>query len=87
MIDPPISELLKKTSTRYSLVILAAKRARQFGNDPEMFAGYDKAILKAMSEIADGKIQGIMHENDMEQDAIIRKRRAKNLQRGYNDNV
>jgi DNA-directed RNA polymerase subunit omega len=29
MIEPPIGELLEKTQTRFALVVLAARRARQ----------------------------------------------------------
>lgn len=57
MIYPPISNLVEKTKTRYSLAILTARRARQLGaSDGEYTGRFDEAILKAIDEINDGKI-------------------------------
>ena len=44
MIDPPINELVKKTGSRYQLVIETAKRARQLvdGAPPLADAESDK---------------------------------------------
>lgn len=70
MIYPPIGELLEKIGnekedgktvpgTRYSLVIMASKRARELGNDEASgFGGdYDEAIIEAINEIYEGKIK------------------------------
>ena len=61
MIHPPINDLLEKTGTRYSLVILASKRARQIGMDTEDTdpGSYDEAILKAVGQIHDGSIKAV----------------------------
>ena len=58
MIYPPIGELLEKIDTRYSLVIAAAKRARQLGaqSTEETPDVTDKAVVTAIGEIADGKV-------------------------------
>ncbi len=76
MIKPPIGELLKKTGTRYALVILASKRARQFGGDTELAYSYDEAILKAVEEIADGKVKCSSYVGDAQAEMLSRKARA-----------
>lgn len=80
MIYPPINDLLKKTGTRYSLVILTAKRARQLGSDSEgpLASSYDEAILEAVEEINEGKIKAIPHRagDAAETEALARKLRA-----------
>ncbi len=55
MIKPGISELSKKVDSRYTLVSMAAKRARMFGE----YSTSDelKPISKAVEEIADGRVQ------------------------------
>lgn len=58
MIYPPIAKLVEKTKTRYSLVILTARRARQLGaeNGGEFSGRFDEAILKSIDEIYEGKV-------------------------------
>ena len=71
MIEPRIDDLLKRVDSRYALVIVAAKRARQinsyhhqigegFGLDeapPPLIQSRSKNFLTmALEEIADGKI-------------------------------
>lgn len=72
MIYPPIANLLnqigtedengnKKPATRYSLVILASKRARELGNDENsaLSGDFDEAMIEAIKEINEGKIKGV----------------------------
>jgi DNA-directed RNA polymerase subunit omega len=70
MIHPRIDELLERTDSRYGLVIIAAKRARQINNyhhqlgegtfedvAPPMVESRSKNYLTlALEEIAEGKI-------------------------------
>jgi DNA-directed RNA polymerase subunit omega len=71
IIDPPIDELLTKVDSKYQLVIVASKRARQI-NDYYVeraegtvttagplveFALDDKPLTIAMREIAEGLIE------------------------------
>ena len=70
MIHPRIDELLERTDSRYGLVIIAAKRARQINNyhhqlgegtfedvAPPMIESRSKNYLTlALEEIAEGKI-------------------------------
>lgn len=54
MLYPEISKLMETEGidSRYSLVIAAAKRARQLANESKK----DKAVSEAIEEIAEGKI-------------------------------
>jgi DNA-directed RNA polymerase subunit omega len=70
MIHPRIDELLERTDSRYGLVIMAAKRARQINNyhhqlgegtfedvAPPMVESRSKNYLTlALEELAEGKI-------------------------------
>ena len=58
MIDPPIAELLKKVDSRYTLVILAAKRARQLtaGSVRRVKVDTNKNVTVAVNEIAEDKV-------------------------------
>ena len=53
MLYPEISKLMEGLDSRYSLVIMAAKRARQLVSDAES----DKTVSRAIEEIAEGKIK------------------------------
>ncbi len=53
MLYPEIGKLMEGLDSRYSLVILTAKRARQLAAS----ANNDKAVSHAISEIANGKIK------------------------------
>lgn len=61
MIYPPISELVKKTGSRYTLVIQTARRARQLaqGATPLSTAKNNKSISIAINEIYEGKISAV----------------------------
>ena len=52
MLYPEIGKLMEGLDSRYSLVILTAKRARQLATS----ADNDKVVSHAISEIASGKI-------------------------------
>lgn len=58
MIEPGISVLLKKVDSRYTLVVAAAKRARQLcdGANPLTNCKSDKTVTVAIHEIYDDKI-------------------------------
>ena len=53
MLYPEIGKLMEGLDSRYSLVIVTAKRARQLAAD----SSYDKTVSRAISEIASGKIK------------------------------
>ena len=57
MIYPPITNLIKKTNSRYSLVIATAKRAREIAveNLQEKNLSTEKPVTVALGEIIDGK--------------------------------
>jgi DNA-directed RNA polymerase subunit omega len=71
MINPPIDKLLKQVDSKYALVIIAAKRARQINSyhhqlgegtfddyAPPMVESRSKNYLTmALEEVSQGKIQ------------------------------
>jgi len=75
MIYPPMSSLLEKVDSRYTLAILVAKRARMLTNGAQKLtnAATDKDVTIAINEINEGKIsyhriqkQPPTHENMVE---------------------
>lgn len=58
MINPSIVSLLEKVENRYSLVVVAAKRARQIIDGAEKLTNFDsnKPVTIAIHEIDEGKI-------------------------------
>lgn len=58
MIYPPITELVKKTGSRYTLVIETAKRARQLSQGAVPLTNVDsnKDVTVAVNEVYEGKI-------------------------------
>jgi len=61
MINPPINSLLDKADSRYTLVVMAAKRARQITEGAKKLTDCpsDKPVTVAVSEINENKIQYI----------------------------
>jgi DNA-directed RNA polymerase subunit omega len=61
MIEPSIGKLMTKVDSRYTLVVLTAKRARALSDGAEslIFCGTDKAVTVAINEIDEGKISYI----------------------------
>jgi len=72
MVKPSVTELLKKASNRYELVIATSKRARQIvnkrieekerikketGADPVSKIKEEPAVTVAAEEIAEGKVK------------------------------
>jgi DNA-directed RNA polymerase subunit omega len=58
MIEPPIGSLLEKVDSRYTLVILAGKRARQLVDGAHKLTRCtsDKPVTIAINEISENKI-------------------------------
>ncbi|QRN86346.1 DNA-directed RNA polymerase subunit omega [Clostridia bacterium] len=54
---PTVDKLLERVPSKYTLVIVAAKRARQLISMPDMdFEHGNKPIMKALEEIASGDV-------------------------------
>ena len=73
IIYPSIDKLLDRVDSRYSLAVLAAKRAHQLENgDIELLNKYEspRTVGRALEEIADDKIEidpdSILLEKDAE---------------------
>ena len=61
MIYPPITELVKKTGSRYALVIETAKRTRQLVEGAQKLSDVktSKDVTVAVNEIFEGKIEPV----------------------------
>ena len=66
MIYPPITELVEKTGSRYTLVIETAKRARQLaqGAEPLVSVDSNKEVTQAVNEIYNDKLILIGNSDD-----------------------
>ncbi|SDD41213.1 DNA-directed RNA polymerase subunit omega [Sporomusa acidovorans] len=58
MINPSLDVLVKKVDSKYTLVVLAAKRAREImdGQQPLAESKSNKPVTIALEEVAQGKI-------------------------------
>ena len=64
MLYPPMSELLKHIDSRYLLVNVVARRARQISIEAEQegYALDDKPVMLAIREVAEGKLSAVTKE-------------------------
>lgn len=63
---PAIGELAKKVDSRYTLVVEAAKRARQLtdGATPLVESDANKMVSVAVSEIYEGKVSFVRNKDE-----------------------
>jgi len=68
MLNPPIKEIVDKVGTRYMLVNVAAKRARDIVTYAEDSGEglTEKAVKTALGEIYSGKIVAVPHSEENE---------------------
>ncbi len=60
---PTIDQLTEIVPSKYALVIISAKRARQLKNMPDLdFEHGEKAIIRALEEIAAGEVEYHMEQ-------------------------
>ena len=79
MVNPSTDQLVKKTHSRYILVMLASRRARQLLNgEVECLVPNhnNKYVTNAFEEIAQGKIKAQLHEELEETQATQTERTA-----------
>ncbi len=64
MLYPPISELLEKIDSRYLLVIVVARRARQISIEADKRHEQltDKPVTLAIKEVANGELTASIKE-------------------------
>ena len=69
MLYPSMSELMKKVDSRYMLVNVVARRAREISAEAERTEEYleEKSVSIAIREIADGKVNIIKHEAEADE--------------------
>ena len=58
MVEPNVTDLLKKVNNRYELVIATSKRARQISSGRKALTDVDEKspVTLAVNEIAEGKV-------------------------------
>ncbi len=68
MLYPPMSELLDHVDSRYLLVNLVARRARQIALEAEEFQQplTEKPVTLAIREVADGKLSAEIKQSYFE---------------------
>ncbi len=66
MIYPPITELVKKTGSRYALIIETAKRTRQLVEGAQKLSDVAtvKDVTVAVNEIYEDKIEAVKRSGD-----------------------
>ena len=71
MVNPSTDKLLSKVDSRYGLVVLAARRARQLLSGAELHAENQstKEVTNALEEIAEGKISYSLVKEQTEEEA------------------
>ncbi len=64
MLYPPVAELLEKVESRYLLVNVVAKRARQIAAEAEELHEDlpEKPVTMAINEVAEGELTGTVKE-------------------------
>ena len=64
MLYPAMSELLKHIDSRYLMVNVVARRARQLSIEAELQNEQlpDKPVTRAIREVADGLLTATLHE-------------------------
>ena len=64
MLYPAMSELLKHIDSRYLMVNVVARRARQISSEAETFHEplSDKPVTLAIREVAEGKLAATINE-------------------------
>lgn len=69
MLYPSMSELMKKVDSRYMLVNVVARRAREISAEAERTEEYleEKSVSIAIREIADGKVNIIKHDAEADE--------------------
>jgi len=67
MIEPSLEVLLDRVDSKFSLITMVSKRARQLNNGyPRLVKSNSmKNVTVALEEIADGKV-ALRHKNDKE---------------------
>ena len=68
MLYPSMNELTQKISNRYLLVNVVAKRAREIAQDVEDNGDIliEKPVKTAITDIAEGRVTGVMKEEWLE---------------------
>lgn len=71
MVQPSVTDLLKKVDNRFELVVATAKRARQLSKGEKALTDKEEesTVTLAADEIAEGKVT-VVEESEVENDDI-----------------
>ena len=66
LVEPAVTEILKKVDDRYSLIIMTSKRARQLASGAtKLTAAEDKSVVTlAVNEIFEGSVHKLDTETE-----------------------
>lgn len=69
MVKPSVTELLKKVDNRYTLAVMASKRARQIaaGDPPMTKVKEESSVTLAVNEISEGKVIKVEEDTNNEE--------------------
>lgn len=69
LVEPAVTEILKKVDDRYSLIIMTSKRARQLASGAtKLTTADDKSVVTlAVNEIFEGSV----HQVDAETEEVV----------------
>lgn len=81
MLEPSIDKLLEQIDSKYSLVVLEAKRAHELrdGERKTMYFKSEKRTLQALEEIASGKVT-IHPAPESKRETLVQKREMERLE-------
>ena len=73
LVDPPVTELLKKVDDRFELITITAKRARQIAQGAHVYTAHEESspVATAVWEIEEGKVKAV--EEDVEENTTEEK--------------
>ncbi len=73
LVDPPVTDLLKKVDDRFELITITAKRARQIAQGAHVYTAHEESspVATAVWEIEEGKVKAV--EEDVEENTTEEK--------------
>ena len=73
LVDPPVTDLLKKVNDRFELITITAKRARQIAQGAHVYTAHEESspVATAVWEIEEGKVKAV--EEDVEENTTEEK--------------
>ena len=66
LVDPPVTDLLKKVNDRFELITITAKRARQIAQGAHVYTAHEESspVATAVWEIEEGKVKAVEEDEE-----------------------